>query len=80
MIPRGLRFYFVSGADVGKAWDIRDYNAYLASKRDDSGPRASGKGSSRAQSSGAATERGKVGPAVGVYDPEWASWVAEESL
>jgi hypothetical protein len=79
MIPRRLRRYWDSGTQT-KSQDIHDYSAYLASQRADSGARTSGGGSNRAQNISGGMTKSKVGPAVGVYDPEWASWLAEESL
>jgi hypothetical protein len=76
MIPRRLRCYWFEGTEPTSD-DVRDYSAYLASTRADSGAR-SDRDSGRAKSAGAATERGKVGPAVGIYDPEWSAWMAAE--
>jgi hypothetical protein len=77
MIPRNLRPYWFEGTEPTSD-DVRDYAAYLSSSRTDGGSRTD-QDSGRAKSSAAATERGKVGAAVGIYDPEWSAWLGMET-
>lgn len=80
MISQCLRAYYVSGPKITDS--LLDHASYLASQKAAMGPRASGggDGATRAQSVGGGMTKSKVGPAIGKYDPEWASWLAEETV
>jgi hypothetical protein len=77
MIPRRLRCYWESGVNT-TTQDISDYSNWLSSQKANRGPSTQA-GSGRPQSVGGGMNRTKVGPATGIYDPEWASWLAEEN-
>jgi hypothetical protein len=74
----GLCCYIPEGANTGTAEDVAFYAYWVTRPDDDTGSTSTSYGAEESTSAQNQELTQDIGPTPGIYDPEWAAWLAGE--